>query len=211
MIDERFSAYLDGETSPSETEAILSELGRNPRLRAAWGRQQWLRSMLRDADTSAAYDPGFAERIGRALDAGGSERSRVITLTPRRRWRTAAGLAAAASVVGAVLLVAEPLGGDVDDTASSPVVADAEDTPPTVNPAAAQTTRTAAAETERSEVETVAEIRRPADHWSVSDPAVEDQLNGYLLEHNGLARGYGMSGATPSFLRVATYGQGTNR
>jgi hypothetical protein len=178
---------------------VLSELGRDPQLRAAWGRQQWLRSALRDADTSAAYDPGFADRIGMALDAGGSdvaEFGQMPSFVARRRWRAAAGLAAAASVVGAVLMVAEPLGRDVDD--SSPVVTDAGDAAPV-------------AATERPEGEMVAEVRGPADHWSVSDPAVEDQLNGYLLEHNGLARGYGVSGATPSFLRVATYGQGANR
>ena len=49
---------------------------------------------------------------------------------------------------------------------------------------------------------------RPADHWSVSDPAVADQLNGYLLEHDGLARGYGLTSATPSLVRMATYRQG---
>ena len=46
-----------------------------------------------------------------------------------------------------------------------------------------------------------------ADHWSVSDPAVRDELNGYLVDHNGMARGYGMSSTTPALVRVAAYGQ----
>ena len=50
-----------------------------------------------------------------------------------------------------------------------------------------------------------------ADHWSISDPALESELNGYLVEHNGLARSYGMSGTTPAFVRVATYGQETTQ
>lgn len=47
----------------------------------------------------------------------------------------------------------------------------------------------------------------PADHWSVSDPAVREELNGYLVDHNGMARGYGMSSTTPAMVRVAAYGQ----
>lgn len=47
----------------------------------------------------------------------------------------------------------------------------------------------------------------PTDHWSVSDPAVRDELNGYLVDHNGMARGYGMSSTTPALVRVAAYGQ----
>ncbi|WP_423820936.1 sigma-E factor negative regulatory protein [Salinisphaera sp. SPP-AMP-43] len=46
-----------------------------------------------------------------------------------------------------------------------------------------------------------------ADHWSVSDPAVRDELNGYLVDHNGMARGYGMSSTTPALIRVSSYGQ----
>lgn len=194
MIDERFSAYLDGEASPEETEAVLAALGRDPQLRAAWGRQHWLRSALRDADASADYDPAFAERVRHVLDADEAQtarRRRVVPFRARSRWRTVAGLAAAASVTGAVLLVSEPLGnGDAGINDAAPAAV------------------TAAAET----AGTVADARsRPVDHWSVSDPTVEDRLNGYLLEHNGLARGYGMSGATPSFLRVATYGQDTSQ
>lgn len=208
MIDERFSAYLDGEASPSETEAVLSEMDRDPGLRAAWGRQHWLRSALRDADTAAAYDSGFADRVARAIDdddRGPSRRDRVVPFPARRRWRAAASLAAAASVVGAVLLVAEPLGRDTGIPAVGGTTLAGDDA---AGPAVA-VSGTSGGET-RAAVN-VARSNRAADHWSVSDPAVEDQLNGYLLEHNGLARGYGMSGATPSFLRVATYGQDTQR
>ncbi|RJS92055.1 sigma-E factor negative regulatory protein [Salinisphaera sp. Q1T1-3] len=52
-----------------------------------------------------------------------------------------------------------------------------------------------------------AAARSGSDHWSVSDPAVRDELNGYLVDHNGMARGYGMSSTTPGYVRVATYGQ----
>lgn len=53
-----------------------------------------------------------------------------------------------------------------------------------------------------------ASAQGPADHWSVSDPAVRDELNGYLADHNGMARGYGMPGTSPALVRVAAYGQG---
>lgn len=200
MIDERFSAYLDGEATPEETEAVWSGLERDPALREAWGRQHWLRSLLRDADSSAAYDQDFALRVGQALDADSRGPEKVVPLTPRRRWRAAASLAAAASIVGAVMLVAEPLGSDGEPAVS--VVADAE---------TGSADESAEAETNEQPAVTVADSGPSPDHWTVSDPDVADQLNGYLLEHNGLARGYGMSGATPSLLRVATYGQGSNR
>lgn len=51
----------------------------------------------------------------------------------------------------------------------------------------------------------------PADQWSVSDPALRSELNGYLVDHNGMARGYGLSGTTPALVRVATYGQETTQ
>lgn len=51
----------------------------------------------------------------------------------------------------------------------------------------------------------------PADNWSVSDPALQDELNGYLVDHNGMSRGYGLSGTTPALVRVATYGQETTQ
>lgn len=214
MMDERFSAYLDGETSPAETEAVWSELSRDPALRNAWGRQHWLRGVLRDADVSTAYDPDFAARVGRLLDATApAESVGGAFAAPRRRWRAAASLAMAASIVGVVLLVSEPL-GDGGDGAATLVAAANKKTETT---AAARETETAASTAEprpaadTREATTVTESRRTAAHWSVSDPDVEEQLNGYLLEHNGLARSYGMSGATPSFLRVATYGRSGNR
>src|SRR5699024_9294215 len=47
-----------------------------------------------------------------------------------------------------------------------------------------------------------------ANQWQVSDPALANRLNGFLVEHNGLARGYGLGATTPGFVRVATsYGQ----
>lgn len=197
MIDERFSAYLDGEASPEEVEAVLSALGRDPELRAAWGRQHWLRSALRDADTSASYDPGFAERVRAALEAdevAPAARARVLPFGRRRSWSAAAGLAAAASVVGVMLLAPQSLGPGDGDLRT------------TVTGDPAMTTATSAGESAA-----VADARQQAERVSVSDPNVQDRLNGYLLEHNGLARGYGLSGATPTFLRVATHGQDAGR
>lgn len=48
----------------------------------------------------------------------------------------------------------------------------------------------------------------PADHWSVSDPDVRSELNGYLAYHDGMSRGYGMPGKSPSMMHAAAYGQG---
>lgn len=208
MIDERFSAYLDGEASPEEVEAVLSALGRDPELRAAWGRQHWLRSALRDADTSASYDPGFAERVRAALEAdeaAPAARARVLPFGRRRSWSAAAGLAAAASVVGVMLLAPQSLGpGDADP--GTTVTGD-----PAMTTASSAGDPATTAVASAGEGAAVADARQQAERVSVSDPNVQDRLNGYLLEHNGLARGYGLSGATPTFLRVATHGQDAGR
>lgn len=152
----------------------------------------------------------------------------VVTLSHpgqrRRRWRNMAGLAVAASAAGFALLATQPL-----QEMGMPMQATGSDGP-------AQPTRVASANVAATGFDTdtaatnlggfgdfdmagtlfsdltqnvaarVAEPEASADHWAVSDPTLASRLNGYLVEHNGLARGYGLSVTSPGFVRVATYG-----
>lgn len=217
MIDERLSAFLDGECDAEELQAAIGALARDPDLRTAWQRQLWIREALQGSGRMPELDAGFADRVIALLPAtaGTPQIAAVSRRRSRPRWRRAAGgLAAAASVAAAVVLVDNPLRqppAPAAAPAAVSVAAGGEAVTNGVGDDARDATRQAARETvrtgERGRIERVAVQRQPADHWTVSDPAIENQLNSYLIEHSGLARGYGLSGATPSFLRVATYRQ----
>lgn len=142
-----------------------------------------------------------------------------------RLRRTVTGLAVAASAAGFALFVTQPLSLLSDGAATS------ADTP-----AAAQATRMAAAQPAAgtSEAEPASagglQLQMAAslagdmiasaaafgqssqdavDHWEVSNSVLANRLNSYLVEHSGLARGYGLGPTSPGFVRVATYGQGS--
>lgn len=220
-MNEQFSAFLDGEATRDEADSVISSLLRDDQLRDSWSRQHWLRTTLRahSGEAGVALDSGFSDRVMTAIAGDkpeGVATRRVVPMrvAARRRWRNMAGMAAVASAAGIVLLVSNPL--QHDDARLSTVASN------TANSANATTAATAnegnvmvasndlSSDMLRKAGPSEAAVQRgPADHWSVSDPDLEDELNGYLVEHNGLARGYGMSGTTPGFVRVATYGQGT--
>ncbi|ROO30580.1 hypothetical protein SAOR_00705 [Salinisphaera orenii MK-B5] len=226
-MNERFSAFLDNEATRDEADSVVNRLLSDPELRDSWSRQHWLRTTLRAhrGEIAVPLDTGFSDRVMQAIAAEDGEAveapsSRVVSLprarTPRRRrWRNMAGLAVAASAAGFVFLVNPPLQQESEsDGSTRPMsatsVASADATAAgarfeTTEEVAARGGMDAAVVGDASARQTVRE--GPADHWSVSDPALEDELNSYLVEHNGLARGYGLSGTTPAFVRVATYGQ----
>jgi len=177
------------------------------------------------ADNGAGIDGSRADKVVPLRVAESGKR--------RHRWRNmGAGLAVAASAAGMAFLVT---GGSLTrdevtgERPTSATVASADaaqgravevktsrDVANTSGDAtrmmASNTMAGATIQSVSSQQSTTADRGRssmegPADHWSVSDPALEEELNSYLVEHNGLARGYGLSGTTPAFVRVATYGQ----
>lgn len=221
-MNERFSAFLDNEATRDEADSVISALLRDETLRESWSRQHWLRTMLRahSGEAVAAPDPEFSARVMRAIAADGQHETgaavppaasaRAFGKRPRRHWRSMAGLAAVASATGFVLLVSNPLQRD-GGTGTPPAAS------PTASIALADAGATGAPRVEDGQIVAsndlggaaarAAQDQAPADHWAVSDPALEDELNSYLVEHNGLSRGYGLSATTPASVRVATYGQ----
>lgn len=227
-MNERFSAFLDNEATRDEADSVVNRLLSDPELRDSWSRQHWLRTTLRAhrGETAVPLDTGFSDRVMQAIaaedgDTVETSASRAVSVPRaraprRRRWRNMAGLAVAASAAGFVFLVNPALQQESEaDRAKTPPmsatsVASADATAAgarfeTTEEVAARGGMDTAVVGDASARQTVRE--GPADHWSVSDPALEDELNSYLVEHNGLARGYGLSGTTPAFVRVATYGQ----
>lgn len=222
-MNEQFSAFLDGEATRDESDSVISALLRDNQLRDSWGRQHWLRTTLRahSGEVAVPLDRDFSSRVMAAIAEDKPESMAARRVVPmrvaaRRRWRSMAGLAAVASAAGIVLLVSNPLQRDGAGAAgpSATVASNAS----SVSAASAGGAGEMVASNELSSdmlrkagPSSAAIQQGPADHWSVSDPDLEDELNGYLVEHNGLARGYGMSGTTPGFVRVATYGQETTQ
>ncbi|MES1925456.1 sigma-E factor negative regulatory protein [Salinisphaera sp. T31B1] len=233
-MNEQFSAFLDNEATRDESDSVINALLRDERLRESWGRQHWLRETLRAhrGEPAVGLDSGFSTRVMQAIAQEDSESRpvradvRPISTAPRarrRRWRgMTTGLAVAASAAGMAFLVT---GGSItrDENApenlQEPAVAAATVSPSATrvktsrdvaNTPADSSAMLAAGNVQNADIRSVSTNARrtsPADHWSVSDPALEEELNSYLVEHNGLARGYGLSGTTPAFVRVATYGQ----
>lgn len=233
-MNEQFSAFLDGEATRDEADSVINAVLRDEALKTAWSRQHWLRTTLRahKGEITAPLDAGFSDRVMAAITADEqSEHSSRPAIGPRRasvpglrrrRWRNMVGLAAVASATGVFLLVSNPLQSDKDvDSAIAPTtssVASVAVEPQTAPEAMPQVAQSRGLETGMLNKATASAGPRqkaalqqasPADHWSVSDPAIANELNSYLVEHNGMARGYGLSGTTPAFVRVATYGQET--
>lgn len=222
-MNEQFSAFLDSEATRDEADSVVNALLRDERLRDSWTRQHWVRTVLRtpagETPIALDLDVGFSGRVMQAIHAESDMQSDAFAasvalpetrLRPARRrrgWRSMAGMAAAASATGFVLLVSNPVQQDAATDAATTRVASAG--------AGATAQVVASATLGGDAIDTTADaaanrtgtIRGAADHWAVSDPALANQLNGYLVEHNGLARGYGLAATTPGFVRVATYGQ----
>ena len=66
-MNERLSAFLDGEASSDDIEAVLAQLLRDETTRDSWSRQNWIRTTLRAAETEKpiALDLGFSNRSWR--------------------------------------------------------------------------------------------------------------------------------------------------
>jgi sigma-E factor negative regulatory protein RseA len=107
MVMHRMSAFMDGESNPTETRAALSQLKSDAGFREAWDAFQLTGDVMRGEPVlSADFMARFQERM--------SEEPTV--LAPRFVWRRAASIAlsaaaslAAIGVVGALVFTNNPL------------------------------------------------------------------------------------------------------
>ncbi len=215
-MNEQFSAFLDNEATRDEADSVVNALLRDEQLRDSWARQHWLRTALRApaGETPPPLDAGFSARVMQViqaepdLPAESALPAAGYVAAPRRhrRWRSMAGVAVAASATGFVLLVSNPLQQETTTGAAPARMATAAGTRGAQQPQVVAST-TLNGDMIDATAMPVSAAAVSADHWAVSDPALENELNGYLVEHNGLARGYGLSATTPGFVRVATYGR----
>jgi negative regulator of sigma E activity len=145
MKDESLSALLDGGCRPSELEAALEALGRDPALRARFSRMALVQEALHGTRIRKP-DFDFADRVMRALDTGPAAApaagAAVAAVARQPRWQPVAGLALAAAVGAAAVLVIRPQAPVPGPVAVAPVVPAVTDTaqalPATLDPARAQ-------------------------------------------------------------------------
>lgn len=134
MLNQPLSALMDGELDEREIEVLLERIRHDPELRAAWGRQHYLRISICERPPHE-IDGGFADHIMSRIAAEEAALNTRTGRTPlfhkssdvqfgarRRGWRRpVAGLAVAASVAVVAVLVLDQ--GSVSTIATTPVVA----------------------------------------------------------------------------------------
>ncbi|NNC23037.1 hypothetical protein HKX42_04190 [Salinisphaera sp. USBA-960] len=223
-MDERFSAAIDNEASHDEVAMAIDAAIADRAVRDCWTRQYWLQTTLQHPNETPVshLDIGFADRVMTAIEADqGStsappETERTIDFESKRRvrrgdrgsgrggWRTSLGAAAAASVVGFVVYAYAPLGGQH--------LVPSNDTGHSTSPVAEKTSGGGATQTvantsasPSSDRSRSGRTRRESGHWSVSDPDLRRELNGYLVEHNGVSRNFGLSASAASLVQATAY------
>ncbi len=174
--DEQISALMDGELATEALPGLLSELNDDERLRARWQRYHLAGHALR-GDLPAPAWPDLAARVSAALDAEPTVLAPTRTAPPRRAARLArplVGMAVAASVAALAIV------GLQSFTASPPAVR-FQGVSKEVSVAALG----------------LPSARRLGTHWGLDQPAVESQLNSYLVDHGEYARATNWVGMLP--------------
>jgi negative regulator of sigma E activity len=178
MLDETLSAFLDGESGPDETHALIERLRRDTALQATLDRYHRLRAQLR-GELHPGLDDGFADRVLAGIEAADAVpgRRRLDGLGMWRKpplLRMTLGLAMAASVAAVTVLAVQTLLPPADPAF------------PALTAAAPEARLTA------GQLQAASELSR--------DAAAE--LDDYLISHNHSALDHGFS-AGMGFMRVA--------
>jgi negative regulator of sigma E activity len=187
MIDEKISAFLDGEASREDVLDILERVKREPALRALLDRQLRVRAVIR-GEAPRSLDVSFADRVMGQIQA--EERRDHAKVVAPRQWRPSmrgvAGLAMAASVAAVAILATNTFNSL--DTVSSVFLTARNDTPAGQNSA---------------ELQLTAPIENIATRWEELPQDDARELNGYLISHNNSATDHGVGGSI-GFMRVTT-------
>ena len=178
-VGEQVSALLDEELSPQEASMVLNLLRDQEGLRLQWGRYHLIGDVMRGEMTQT---DGFrmrqqiSERLATEPAIIAAPERKMRTAVKRRWMRIGAGAGLAASV--AVLTVV--MSPEVSQLSSpdAPQVASATLAPAPSAP--------------------VIYVQQPGIRWkNLSEPAVESQLNDYLVDHSEYASPAGIGGVIP--------------
>jgi negative regulator of sigma E activity len=123
-LDERLSAYLDGELSPAERGEVEALLRERPELAQAVEEMRQIGEGIRELPR-LRLSTAFADRVVAAASA--AERERAGALTPRRRIPLVAALAAVAAVAVTILaIIFIRAGGEQEPIAQPPALSPSE-------------------------------------------------------------------------------------
>lgn len=185
MANDALSALFDGELSGPEMDRLLDEIERSPELGRQWSRL----CASREAQAGTRIAEGqrcICSGVMAALDAEPARAyDKVVDLAVRRAgrpslsalWKPALGLAAAASVGAAAVLLVQPQVAGVS---------------PGGQVAAAPTTR----------MNVIPAEYRPADEFAEADN--DTSMARYLMDHNNAISDEGVGG-TLRYARFAAY------
>jgi sigma-E factor negative regulatory protein RseA len=96
-MNERISAFLDGELDARERDRLMREMGQNPASRAAWERYHMIGAALRK-DIHVVASADLAERVLYRIEKDPLPFARIARRPLRHFTKLAGGLALAASV-----------------------------------------------------------------------------------------------------------------
>lgn len=193
MLNEKLSALMDGELESSEANQVLAQINRDPEARQAWERMCIISTAIRQEEALFVRS-GFAAGVMSQLDSeqqvpvdqpSVSNNPKVVPL--RRRWnRSIAGLAVAASVAAAaVLLVEQPAVNDGAEMASTPTATESTvaDSGARRRSASSQMqTASTNSASQSANVETVADQSGSADSQGGMDQAFAGQGGGNIAK-----------------------------
>lgn len=179
------SALLDGELDrDAQHRAVSAVLAAGPEELERFGRYRLMGDIMRGE--AAVLATPIAVRVHRALQ------DEPVVLAPRRaaaQWlRPVTGLALAASVAAAAVVLAPQLLTQPREGGASPQIAAA-----TQRPAAAPILVAA----NPAEPALAADTAAPGTRWQGLDPELEDRLNRLVIEHHEFGGRSGVNGPVP--------------
>ncbi len=177
-LDERLSAFLDGEASVKETHELLDHIERYPHIHAVLDQHHRLRAQLR-GEFHASLDDGFVGRVLAEIDAPDEYKSSNILAFRQAKgkmpklMRATLGMAMAASLAAVTVLSVQALLPS-SDGAFPVITAD------------------------------LSGLERRIDSRHAASMSAEDlaELNHYLISHNNSSIDHGLN-STMGFMRVA--------
>jgi len=178
--DEQLSAFIDGELAPNEADLLITKILDNDELRSRWANYHLVGDSLHGESINSTVN--LSDSISAALA------NEPTVFAPQRRKRMtpaalkqAAGMAIAATVAAAAVLMVQPEEQNLfnpngsNNVASSPTTMKQNIIPVAVN----------------------------GVNWSVAQPSVASKLNTYLVNHNAYSTP--VRGTLP-FAPIVSYG-----
>lgn len=216
MIDERFSALLDGELAHAEAAELLQRMTHEPALRAAWTRQHRAHALLR-GQACAGLGESLAQRIRKQIQQESliERSSNVVDMTERLLRADSQNADGAAEQATPVTAAAVSMQLVRSSTAAKQAVAPV---PARRRTMAASLALAASLVVAAVLVPQMDVIQAPGNiqsasqvaslGWTGVDPATAQKLDDFLLDHHSVAESTLVSLPTAAHLASTGIGPG---